>query len=57
MSLYGQTVEAREDASFLKANAGVLTVVLLAVDASLHKLSKSFGKHVMETQDAVSLLF
>ena len=56
MSLYGQTIETREEEAFLQANPGVLTEVILAVDSGLHKLSKSFGKHVMETQDAVSLL-
>ena len=40
----------------MKANPGVLIEVLLAVDAGLHKLSKSFEKHMMETQDAISLL-
>ena len=55
LSLYRQTVETREEEAFLEANPGVLTDVLLAVDAGLHKVSKSFGKHVMETQDAVSL--
>lgn len=56
LSLYGQAVETREEEAFREANPGNLTEVLLAVGSGLHKLSKSFGKHVMETQDAVSLL-
>ena len=39
LSLYGQTVETMEHEAFLKANPGVLTEVLLAVDAGLHKTS------------------
>jgi len=56
LSLYSQAIDSRHKDSFQKGNPGRVSEVVLGVDAALHELSKSFLKHVRETQDAVSAL-